>query len=161
MGLRFPEQIFGSCFFVTTTFYDWQKHGQIKGVYSALSDSLKFCLEKYKARLPGYVLMPSHLHLLLVIDGSSLANFMRDFKKFVSQKALKEYGIEDAQIWMPRYDRVAIHSGKAFRQKLKYIHNNPVRARLVEVAEKWDWSSAGSYTSGKSDPLPVWKEWLL
>jgi REP element-mobilizing transposase RayT len=161
MGLRFPQQILGSCFFVTTTFHDRRKHGQIEGVYSALADSLKFCLEKYKVLLPGYVLMPSHVHLLLVIDGNSLADFMRDFKKFVSQKALKDCGIDDTQIWMPRYDRVAIHSEKAFRQKLKYIHNNPVRSGLVGIAKDWIWSSAGSYISDKPGPLPVWKEWLL
>jgi len=161
MGLRFTEQICGSCFFVTTTFHNRQKHGQVDGVYSALAASLKFCLDKCQARLPGYVLMPSHLHLLLVIDGNNLGSFMRDFKKFTSQKALKDCGISNTRIWMPRYDRVAIQSEKMLREKLNYIHNNPVKAGLVEIAEKWTWSSAGSYVSDSLGPLPVWKGWLF
>ena len=161
MGLRFPQQMFGLCFFVTTSFYDRRKLGEIEGVYSALTNSLKFCLEKYRSLLAAYVLMPSHVHLLIVINGSSLAGFMRDFKKFVSQKALKECSINDTQIWMPRYDRVAIHSEKAFRQKMEYIHNNPVKSGLVGVSEDWVWSSAGCYTSDEPGPIPVWKEWLL
>ncbi len=160
MGLRFPQQKFGSCFFVTTTFDDRRKLGEIEGVYAALANSLKFCLEKYKALLPAYVLMPSHIHLLIVINGKKLADFMRDFKKFVSQKGLKECGINDTRIWIPGYDRVVIYTEKAFRQKLEYIHNNPVKSGLVEVAGEWFWSSAGSYTSDKPRALPVWKNWL-
>ena len=161
MGLRFPQQIFGSCFFVTTSFHEWRKYGEIEGVYSAVANSIKFCLEKYDALLPGYVLMPSHVHLLLVIDGRNLADFMRDFKKFVSQKALKEYQISDTRIWMPRYDRLAVYSEQVFRQKLDYIHNNPAKSGLVGVAEEWAWSSARCYALDEQGPLPVWRDWLL
>ena len=161
MGLRFPQQVSGSCFFVTTSFYQRSKLGEIEGVYSTLASSLKFCLEKYDALLPAYVLMPSHVHLLIVLDGSRLGDFMRDFKKFVSQKALKECCINGPHIWMPRYDRFVLYSKNVFRQKLEYIHNNPVKSGLVAIAEDWIWSSARSYYSDDPDLLPVWKEWLL
>ncbi len=161
MGLRFPQQMFGSCFFVTTTLSDHRKIGEIDGVYEELAKSLSFCLEKYNARLAGYVFMPSHIHLLIVIDGKSLSNFMRDFKKYTSQKALKEHGESDTKIWSPRYDRVAIYTEVAFRTKLEYIHNNPVKSGLVEKREDWSWSSARCYTSNGNGPLPVWKEWLF
>ena len=159
MGLRFPAQVHGTCFFVTTTFRDWQELGDIDRVYSALTESLKFCLNKYQALLPGFVLMPSHVHLLIVIEGGELANLMRDFKKYTAQKALKDCGITADQIWMPRYDRVAIYTEAVFRQKLEYIHDNPMKSGLVDIAEEWKWSSASAYTSNESGPLPVWKEW--
>ena len=161
MGLRFAQQVLDSCFFVTTTFSDHRRIGEIDGVYAELAKSLMFCLEKYPAQLPGYVFMPSHIHLLIVIDGKNLANLMRDFKKYTSQKALKEHGISDSRVWTPRYDRVAIHSEEAFRTKLEYIHNNPVKSGLVEKREDWSWSSARCYTSNENGPLPVWKEWLF
>jgi putative transposase len=161
MGLRFPQQIFGSCFFVTTTFSNHRRIGEVEGVYAELAKSLKFCLKKYKGQLPGYVFMPSHIHLLIVIDGKNLASFIRDFKKFTAQKALRECGIKDTQVWSPRYDRVAIYSEQVFRTKLEYIHNNPIKSGLVKNTEDWSWSSARCYTSGEAGPLPVCKEWLL
>jgi len=160
MGLRFRQQVFGSCFFVTTSFLDRKKLGQVERVYSELANSLEFCLEKYNALLPGYVFMPSHIHLLIVIDGKSLAGFMRDFKKFTSQKALKDHGMNNTKVWMPRYDRVAIYTEQVFRTKLEYIHNNPIKSGLVKNKEDWSWSSARCYTSGETGPLPVWREWL-
>jgi REP element-mobilizing transposase RayT len=89
MGLRFPEQIHGQYFFVTTTFKDWQPLGNIPGMYEALAKSLAFCLDKYGALVLAYVFMPSHIHLILNIDGHHLGSFMRDFKKYIAQKAAK------------------------------------------------------------------------
>lgn len=82
MGLRYPFQIYGSFFFVTTTYKDWRKLGDVEGFYEALSKTLSFYLNIYDAKLIGYVFMPDHIHLLLTIEGKNLSNFMRDFKKY-------------------------------------------------------------------------------
>jgi len=63
-----------------------------------LYNSIKLYLEKYNSILFGYVFMPSHLHLLLWIDDNKLSEFMKDFKKFVSQKVFKDIGINDKKI---------------------------------------------------------------
>lgn len=161
MGLRFKQQLTGSCFFVTTSFRDHVRFGEVARVYEVLAKSLEFCLRKYDAMLPAYVFMPSHLHLLIVIDGRKLGGFMRDFKKYTSQKGLREIGINEESIWEERYDRVAVYSESVFRQKLEYIHNNPVRANLVEADHTWLWSSAVAYVSDDPSPIPVWKGWLF
>lgn len=36
----------------------------------------------------------------------------------------------------------------ATREKVEYIHFNPVRASLVKRAEEWQWSSVHDYTGG-------------
>ena len=160
MGLRFPDQILGQCFFVTTTFRNREKLGKIKGFYEFIIKSLDFCIKKYDARLPGYVLMPSHIHLLMVIKGEDLSNFMRDFKKYVAQKVVKDLNIKKSGgIWMPRFDRVAVYTESVFRTKLNYIHNNPVKSGLVEEPEDWQWSSAKEYFSEASGLIEVWKDW--
>jgi REP element-mobilizing transposase RayT len=160
MGLRFPEQIFGHCFFVTTTLADWRRLGDKEGIYQAITESLAFCLDKYSARLVAYVFMPDHIHLLLLVNGRRLAAFMRDFKKFTAQKAFPDSGVRSNPAWMPRYDRVAVYSEKVLKTKLRYIHENPVKADLVVRAEDWLWSSAADY-SGRIGPLPVWTEWFF
>ncbi|MGB2803639.1 MAG: transposase [Candidatus Zixiibacteriota bacterium] len=159
MGLRFPLQKYGTCFFVTTTFKEWAPFGNIQGFYPALTESLVFCATKYGALIAGYVLMPTHIHLLIFIEGSKLGAFMRDFKKFIAQKVIKDLKGDGSSVWMPRYDRVAIYSDNVLRQKLNYIHHNPVKTGLVRNAEDWQWSSARDYASVSEGMIPVWKEW--
>lgn len=159
MGLRFPEQIQGDGFFVTTTFEDWKEYGNIDGMYEGISKSLTFSLSKYSARMIAHVLMPSHIHMILAINGIQLSNFMRDFKKYVAQKLAKECGISAEKIWMSGYDTVVLYSEKVFKEKLEYIHHNPVKAGLVEMAEDWEWSSAGAYLLERDGLIPVWKDW--
>ena len=159
MGLRFLSQTNADCFFVTTTFKDWIKLGDIDGFYSALSDNLLFYLNKYKAMLAGYVFMPDHLHLIIFIGGSKLAGFMRDFKKYTSQKIVKRFDVKESTIWFPRYDRLAIYSEDVMKTKLMYIHNNPVKKDLVEDTVDWEWSSARDYLTDKIGRLPVFKDW--
>ncbi|SYZ73789.1 conserved hypothetical protein [Candidatus Zixiibacteriota bacterium] len=159
MGLRFPDQKNHSCFFVTTTFSGHASLASAEGVYQILIDSLQFYSRKYEARLAAYVLMPSHLHLLLFIDGSCLADFMRDFKKFTAHRVMNNISDRISNLWMPRYDRVAIGGERVFRIKLDYIHNNPVKSGLVQNPEDWPWSSAGAYIKGIDIFKLVWKEW--
>jgi len=161
MGLRFKDQTYGECFFITTSFYEHRRLGETEGVYEALADSLRFYLHKYHAQLPGYVFMPSHIHLLLFVKGNSLAGFMRDFKKYVAQKGVSNCGVRVSQLWAPRYDRVVVYSETVFHRKLEYIHRNPVTAGLVLAPEEWQWSSAGAYLQSEIGCIPVWKDWLF
>jgi len=159
MGLRFPSQIFEKCFFVTTTYADFKRLGDIPGFLDQVSLSIVHCLEKYNALLIAYTLMPDHIHLLLIIDGKQLSGFMRDFKKYISQKVAKDFNLEQP-IWKPRYDRMAIRDEKVLLSRIRYIHNNPVRAELSESSEDWKYSSAGAYESDKIGPIPIFKEWI-
>lgn len=161
MGLRVKEQIHSSCFFVTTSFHEHQRFGDVPGVYEALADSLRHYLQEYQALLPAYVFMPTHIHMLLIIDGDRLAGFMRDFKKFVSQKSIRNCGVVSPTIWQSRYDRVALQSEVVFRQKLEYIHQNPVKAGLVPIPDQWVWSSASAYSTTVPEPLSIWKDWMF
>jgi putative transposase len=158
MGLRLPSQQHGECFFVTTTFRDWRPLGVIPRFYEGLAESLGFCLDKYTALLTGYVFMPSHIHLIVFTNGAQLSRLMRDFKKYTAQKVSVDRGIKGG-IWMPRYDRVAVWSREVMRTKLRYIHQNPVRAGLVVEATGWRWSSAVDYLTDEKGPLSVWKDW--
>lgn len=159
MGQRFPQQIFGKCFFVTTTFKDRQNFGNIEGFSDAVVESLGYSVAKYNAYIIGYVLMPNHLHLLLVVGGDKLSHFMRDFKKFVAQKVAADLGLPGGGLWMPRFDRVVIYSEDVLRTKLNYIHYNPGKRGLVSKPEDWRWSSAGDYFLGRKGMIPVWKGW--
>jgi putative transposase len=159
MSLRFPGTTNGACFFITSTFKNWQNFGGVTGFYESITESLIFCMEKYTAQMMGYVLMPTHIHLLLIIDGPKLSAFMRDFKKYTAQKVALDLKLPRGGIWMPRYDRVSIYSLEVLQTKLQYIHLNPVKNQLVEYPQDWKWSSASEYFKGESGLIPLYKEW--
>ena len=159
MGLRLSPTNDELCYFVTTSFYKNQRFGDIQGVYRIIAESINNRLQKTKALLIGYVFMPSHIHLLLLISGDKLSGFMRDFKKYTAQKGLKDI-IRERTIWQSRFDRVGIWNENVLRTKLEYIHNNPVKAGLVTRPEDWQWSSARDYYIEEQGPLPVWKGWI-
>ena len=53
---------------------------------------------------------------------------------------------EKYQIWTHENHAELIYSDKFIFQKIDYIHENPVRAGIVEKAEDYVYSSAGSFT---------------
>jgi len=57
------------------------------------------------------------------------------------------------------YDHL-LSSEDEIREKIKYMHRNPVRKELVQVPEDWKWSSFRYYLNGDTDPIsvdrPVW-----
>jgi len=128
------------------------------GVYEILVKAIAFQLVETQSKLVAYVLMPSHLHAILFINGKSLSNFIRDFKKYASQKALFDI-CGTQKFWQQRYDRQVIISDKVLSTKINYIHQNPVKAGLVKEPQDWKWSSAGDYLRGSKGPLDVWMEW--
>ena len=56
-----------------------------EGYYKIIINTLKYLLSEYKAKLFAYVIMPSHIHLVLYVpEGESIIDLMRDFKKYTS-----------------------------------------------------------------------------
>jgi putative transposase len=158
MGLRYKYQNLANCFFITTSFKDRYPWGRSSGVYEALVMALKYQIIETEAKLAAYVLMPSHIHFALFMDGAKLYGFIRDFKKYTAQKSLYEIcGVK--AIWQSRYDRQVICTTKVLIKKIEYIHFNPVKAGLVARPQDWKWSSAGDYIEGRDGPLKVTKEW--
>jgi putative transposase len=100
----------------------------------------------------AYALMPDHAHLLLWIADSLLPSAMRDWKSATGFEIAKTRGRSGA-VWQPRYFDFILRRAKDFKDKLAYIHNNPVAAGLVESPEDWPWSSAAFYNNKPTSPI--------
>ncbi|MBN1212807.1 MAG: transposase [candidate division Zixibacteria bacterium] len=158
--------------FITTTTHNWTPFFNNDKIATIVLHQLKETIEYYDASLVSYVLMPTHLHMLLGINQIELlSKFMQSFK-ILNSKAVKTYLLENKKeytknepfiFWKPRFDDLIIQSDKQFRIKMEYIHNNPVKAGLVAVPSDWKYSSAGDWLDNKSGILPIDKsfEWLL
>ncbi len=128
--------------------------------------NLQFYFNRDNCKLHGFAIMPDHVHLLLELNEKrKLSDFIRDIKKFFTYKVknflLEKTGFDanvfnrdDAfQFWERGFDEVTIFSERMFQVKLEYIHNNPVKAGLVEKAEDYYYSSARHYILGTESVL--------
>lgn len=123
------------------------------------------CRAINEARLSGgfllfaYVIMLDHMHLLAsrasttsellrflkgitarrVIDYLKVNNYQQSLAKLRHQKRDRNYKYS---LWQTEKNVLPIFSEGMFMQKLNYIHDNPVRAGLVDCATDYRWSSA-------------------
>ena len=120
-------------------------------------------------KLIGYVIMPDHMHLIISEPpGSVPAKAMRVFKQRVSRLLrgkkrcnraqlllpFPEEGPQFRRFWQRRYFDMNLYSNYMIRQKLDYIHANPVKEKLVSHPKHWPWSSWSAY-AGKESLLAI------
>ena len=140
-------------------------------------DSLRYCQQHKSLEIYGYVIMSNHIHLLLRSGCEDLSGTIRDFKKHTSKAIVEaaKSSQESRQSWMLRLFAHAAkrqnkegtyqlwthenhaclaYSNEFIQEKLSYIHNNPVRAGIVEHPEDYIYSSARSY-AGKESLLDI------
>ena len=94
--------------------------------------------------LLGYVVMPSHVHLLLRIKEIPVDRVLRDLKSrsgFLLNKMRKTRGA----VWQRSYFDFICRKRRDVGAKLEYIHENPVEGKLVVSAGEWKWSSYRHY----------------
>jgi putative transposase len=86
----------------------------------------------------GYVVMPEHVHLLLSEPQQhTLADAIKSLKQGVSRRLIGEA----EHFWQKRYYDFNVRNEPQFVEKLRYIHQNPVKRGLCARAEDWEWSS--------------------
>ena len=93
----------------------------------------------------GYVVMPEHIHLLVSEPAKgTLADALKSLKQGVSRRLIG--GAE--HFWQKRYYDHNVRNYDRFREKLRYIHRNPVKRGLCAGPGDWLWSSFRHYATG-------------
>lgn len=126
---HYLDQGYGAC---------WLKH-------VAVATTVQETLQKWdddKYRLISWVIMPNHVHILIELMGdSSLSNIMHSIKSYTAHESNKILGKKGAFWFVESFDRYIRH-GKHYTNVIRYIENNPVKARLCKRPEDWVFSSA-------------------
>ncbi len=102
----------------------------------------------------GYVVMPDHVHLLLLPRRVSLVRILRDVKSKTGYALLRQR-MRRGVIWQRSYFDFICRKARDFSNKLEYIHRNPVTAGLVQRPEEWAWSSYHHYAKLGQPPVEV------
>jgi len=117
-----------------------------------------------------YSLMTNHIHTIVVPSNErSLAETFRGVHSVYGQWFNRKYGLS-GHLWQGRYYSCALDDTHLWAA-VRYVERNPVRAKIVERAEDYRWSSARAHVFGEVDPLldpglPLvgrianWTEWL-
>ncbi len=161
-------------YFITTTVTDWIDVFTRPAYKDIVVDSLRYCQRNKGLKVYAWVLMTNHLHIIAsATQNCTLADIMRDFKKFTAKRLLTEiannqqesrsewmlrrFGFAGANrkepgsfcLWQQGYHPELLHSRDFYLQKLNYIHNNPVKQAIVAQPEHYLYSSAIDYAGGK------------
>lgn len=164
-------------YFLTATIVNWLPVIIGEAACSVIVESLRFCRKNKGLRLYAYVIMENHLHL--VAEAPELSRCMQSFKQYTARGLLrlaqatgKEWQLyqfdyckkaykyhSQYQVWQEGSHPQLIQGDEMLRQKISYIHNNPVRRGYVDLPEHWRYSSARNYERGDDsvleiDPLP-------
>ena len=126
----------------------------------------------------AWVIMPEHIHLLLQpAPESRISDILWRIKRRVTHRALQHLTAADPSFIEERmmdrqpsgrtarrfwqrgggYDR-NIWTVSELREKIEYIHANPVRRGLVAHPREWQWSSWRAWDEGVDEPMVIDRE---
>ena len=168
------------CYYLTLNVVDWIDIF-IRPVYKQIiAESLNYFIEKKGLSLYAWCLMTNHLHLVgQAKQDYGLSLIAQDFKKFTSKIILQDIDVEPeirkkwmmkkigSEVWQPAINPLFIDLSKEdeVEEQIYHIHNNPVRDRIVTIAEDYLHSSAKDYAGGKGlvnvQPLNRKDEFIL
>jgi putative transposase len=91
--------------------------------------------------LVAFVIMPDHLHLIIIPREKNISQAMHSIKSF-SSKAINKIKKRDGKVWQASFRDFTIYTKELLLEKLTYIHENPVRKGIVLEACSYNFSSA-------------------
>ena len=162
--------------FLTCTIVGWLPVFSRAEAAQIILDSWRFLQEHDRLTLYGYVIMENHVHF--IASGDDLAREAGDFKSFTARQIIdlletrKDSSMLELlrmlraphkadrvhQLWREESHPQEVFSPDVMRQKLEYMHNNPVRRGYVDDPVHWRHSSARNY-AGLEGLIHVNMEW--
>jgi putative transposase len=126
---------------------------------------------RYDFRVIGYVLMPDHVHLLIGEPKKDTPSKVVQVLKQRVSRALRAKRRRSAKgqlplkfpdapdglrrFWQRRFFDFNVYSGQKLRQKLDYMHRNPLVRKLVTHPKDWPWSSWSFYEKGEEGLIKI------
>jgi len=158
-----------SMYFMTFQIVDWVDIFTRMDYKEIIIESFQYCIDNKGLELFAYVIMTNHIHVIIrAKPGFIISNIIRDFKKYTANQMLemmqnidesrKEWMLKrfefsamkhkrnsKYQIWTHENHPVELTENSRIDNALNYIHQNPVRSRLVNNMEGYVYSSASNY----------------
>jgi putative transposase len=104
-------------------------------------------------RIYAYVLMNNHVHLLIETADIPLSKAMQGVNQTYTMYFNRKYRTV-GHLFQGRYKAILCDRDAYLLGLVKYIHQNPLRAKIVDRLDAYSWSSHHAYT-GKNNPLSL------
>ncbi len=122
--------------------------------YRAFLDLIAQAAERISMRVPAFCLMPNHFHLLLwPRHDQDLSRFMQWLLTSHVRRHHRKRRTT-GHVWQGRFKAFPIQQDSHFLTVCRYIERNPLRAGLVNHAERWPWSTLGIATLPDAPVIP-------
>ena len=161
--------------FVTCTVLHWIPVFTRPATVNIVLDTLRHLMSD-GLKIYAFVILENHLHL--VVQSEQLDVDMARFKSYTAKKLIQYLAENNVtqvldqlafykkahkkdnsyQFWQEGIHPEWIQNNEMMRQKVEYIHNNPVKRGYIDQPEHWRYSSARSYL-GQPGLVDVCTQW--
>lgn len=163
-----------AAYFVSFATVYWLDVFTRQAYFTILEESIDHCRKEKGMEVFAYCFMPSHVHLVFRSDNEDPSGLLRDFKGYTARKLLKAIeedpqesrkewllwmmerageknsNVKRRQFWQQHNKPIELWSGKVIKQKIDYIHNNPVEQGFITDPIDWKYSSARNYAEDET-----------
>ena len=149
--------------FITLTVLHWIPLFTNTKSVDILLNCFRYLQQNDNLKIYSYVILENHLHL--VASSDDLSKTIKKFKSFTAKKILellKQQNIKTIldqlafykkehkksstyQVWQEGMQPKLIQNELILKEKIDYIHNNPIKRGYVDKAKYWRYSSARDY----------------
>ena len=165
------KTIEGKLYYVTITVVGWIDVFTRKEYVYEIVKNLIYCQQNKGLEIYAYVIMSNHLHLIAKTNDGTLGELLRDFKSYTAKQIIKlvednqqesrqewlmymfnYFGKgkhQDFQFWQHTNHPIELYNAEVIKQKINYIHNNPVKCGFVACPEHYLYSSANEFSEIK------------
>jgi REP element-mobilizing transposase RayT len=116
-----------------------------------LTNLIREVIDSAHAQVHAYCYMPNHIHALIQVDDTPLSKIMLIIAGQYARK-LQTQLATTGHFFEKRYHAVLVDTDAYLLTLLRYIHHNPMRARLVSSPDDYPWSSHHAYLRERAEP---------
>jgi REP-associated tyrosine transposase len=137
-----------------------------KNVFKSKRDREKFfeylesATQRYDAVIHAFCLMDNHYHLLIETPSGNLPQIMRH----INGAYTTYFNVKRARfghLFQGRYKAILVEIDEYAKELSRYIHLNPVRAKMVNTPEEHKWSSYQFYIGAQKPPEWLYRDFIL
>jgi putative transposase len=149
----------GGTYFVTAGTNHKQHFFMTNDELKALQGGLLKYAEKYQWKLEAWAVFSNHYHFVAQspIEEAKNGEGARSLRKFLSHFHSRsaawineQQGQRGRKIWQNFWDTLLTHQA-SYLARLHYVHSNPVKHGLVNMASDYPWCSAGWFERVATD----------
>lgn len=149
-------EFYGAFYHVITRGNQRQKIFRDEQDFKRYLEILRSYKQRYRYSLHSYVLMSNHVHLLIETGEVPLFKIIQGINQSFTMYFNRKYRTI-GHLFQGRYKAILCDKDRYLLALIKYIHSNPVRAKIVQNLDEYPWSGHHYYErkTAKDDLVDV------